>query len=126
MAGLTARAARAPIVGEERASTMTKIVPGAKVGDFVIGPAMKTSTSDVHDSVVNEERNRREEEDQHAAEHGLGAPTPGREAPTEPTEGEKRAGADIDASIAAAREGDQPEMPIFLTDPLTGKPIGRI
>jgi hypothetical protein len=97
---------------------MTKIKPEAKVGDFLISPAVKTSTSGVHDNPTNEERDRRKEDDERQAKHSPGVPTPGQE----PTPGEVRAGAEMDASLAAAREGVGPdqEIPIAVVDPVSG------
>lgn len=97
---------------------MTNTKPEVKVGDFLFGVTVKPSTSAAHDNPTNEERDRRKEDDKRQAEHGLGAATPGQE----PTPGEVRAGAEMDASLQRAREGIGPEqeIPIAVIDPVSG------
>src|SRR4051812_38151960 len=87
--GLTAPAARAPIAGREGASIMPPKRSGLKVGGVVITPTVPRSTSGAHDTPLSQDRDRRKDEDQHVAEHGEGAPMPGREAPEELTAGEQ-------------------------------------
>jgi hypothetical protein len=104
---------------------------GLKVGGLVVSPTVKRSTSGALDTQLSRDRDRRKDEDQHAAEHGEGAPMPGREPPVEKAAGEQQATDDVDASIAAARERvetgqTEQTIPILLVDPLTGEPIGSV
>ncbi|MFT3768533.1 MAG: hypothetical protein QM820_24060 [Minicystis sp.] len=96
---------------------MTNASKGSfRIGDYAISITPEIETSDDLDTEANRERARRAEEDAHAAQHGAGRGGT--------TEGEERAQADVDASIAAARAntgGD--EIPILVRDPVTGAVI---
>jgi hypothetical protein len=89
---------------------------GVHIGDYAIQVTPAGGTCDRLDTEANRERARREEDDERVAQHFAGEP--GDEA------GEAAAQADVDASIAAAREkaagGGGGDLPILLRDPITG------
>jgi len=93
---------------------------GLHLGDWVLRAVPATETDGHLDDPESRERRRQQEADQRAAQHGDGGAV---------VPAVTQAGADVDASLAAARAAQAPPgapLPTLLRDPLTGKVIGSV